>query len=181
MKTIRSTVGIVEKFVFALCCPLAAVGLLCMVFLLTGSSVGRLLNVNQFADLQDYSSLFFFGFVMLTLAPTLIVDRHVRVDVLRGRMPPKTRAIIEIAGLLFVLVPLCLVMTRMGILATVRSYVAGEPLFDLGSSGLKWLMVSFLPLGFVGLMLAGFARMLRQLLILFDRDEPEQAVPWADA
>ena len=69
-----------------------------------GRFVGENLTSNAVVEAQWY--LFALVF-LLGAAPTLLRDRHVRVDVLYGRLKPRGRAVIDLAGALLFLLPFC--------------------------------------------------------------------------
>lgn len=69
-----------------------------------GRFVGTNLSSNGFLEAQWY----LFAAVFLLAAPyTLVADRHVRVDVLYGRLSERAKAGIDLAGTLLFLVPFC--------------------------------------------------------------------------
>lgn len=67
-----------------------------------GRFVGENLTSNAVVEAQWY--LFALVF-LLGAAPTLLRDRHVRVDVFYGRLTPRGRARIDLAGALLFLLP----------------------------------------------------------------------------
>ena len=70
-----------------------------------GRYFGWNLASNAYIELQWY----LFGLVFLLAASwTLHQDRHVRVDVLYGRLAPRARALIDLCGIVLLLIPFCL-------------------------------------------------------------------------
>jgi TRAP-type mannitol/chloroaromatic compound transport system permease small subunit len=69
-----------------------------------GRFVGENLTSNAVVEAQWY--LFSLVF-LLGAAPTLLRDRHVRVDVLYGRLKPRGKAAIDLVGGLVFLLPFC--------------------------------------------------------------------------
>lgn len=62
---------------------------------------------NSWLELQWW----LFGAVFLLAAPwTLAANEHIRIDILNNRLSRRTRNIIELAGIVFFLLPLCAVM-----------------------------------------------------------------------
>ncbi len=101
---------------------------------------------------------------MLGAAYTLAEDEHVRVDILYTRFAPRTRAWVNLFGVLFLLVPFCLL-----ILITSWPYVLSAWQIQEGSpqaGGLPavFLLKSALLLMPVLLLLQGVASLFRQWL-----------------
>jgi TRAP-type mannitol/chloroaromatic compound transport system permease small subunit len=71
-----------------------------------GPRVGITLSSNAYLELQWY--LFSLAF-LLAAAYTLRHDRHVRVDVLYGRLSPRARAWIDLIGTFVLLLPFALI------------------------------------------------------------------------
>ncbi|WP_202526226.1 TRAP transporter small permease subunit [Sneathiella litorea] len=100
---------------------------------------------------------------MLGAADTLRRGGHVRIDILYGKLPVKGKAVIDLLGTLFLLIPVCLV-----ILIISWPYVAGSWIILEGSresSGLPvlYLMKSLLLVFPVLLILQGLAVACRAL------------------
>lgn len=111
------------------------------------------------------------GFI-LGLSYCLVEDRHVRIDVLAERLPLRRRAWIELLGLVLFLIPLCLAVIVEAIPFVLRSYQLNE--ISAAPDGLphRWIPKSFIVWGFVLLLLAAVARLLRVTALLFGRPAP---------
>ncbi len=110
-----------------------------------------------------YSHAFLF---LLGAAYTLLRDGHVRVDIFYARAGHRLRAIIDLVGSLFLLIPVCL-----GILLLSWSYVAGSWAISESSwesSGLPFLYgLKTVILVFCGMMiLQGVSIALKSILAL---------------
>lgn len=69
--------------------------------------VGRqFFNTGQ-TRLQELEWHFFLALVMLCLGYAYVRDSHLRIDLLRDGRQPRTRALIELLGCVFVLPPFC--------------------------------------------------------------------------
>jgi TRAP-type mannitol/chloroaromatic compound transport system permease small subunit len=90
-----------------------------------------------------YAALFLFA-----SANTLILDGHVRVDVLFARFSPQKKGTINALGALFLGIPLCVVILTRGMWA--KTNIINSPLlsFEVSQSGFgmytKYLMAGFL-------------------------------------
>lgn len=69
-----------------------------------GRFVGQNLSSNAFLEAQWY---LFSALFLLAAAWTLQQDRHVRVDVFYGRLSPRGKAVIDLAGTVLFLLPFC--------------------------------------------------------------------------
>tara|TARA_R110002072_G_scaffold115_7_gene757 strand:+ start:3053 stop:3574 length:522 start_codon:yes stop_codon:yes gene_type:complete len=74
----------------------------------------RKLHLGVSAILPDLSTSLLFVLIFMTLGFTYLRDGHVRVDVFRRKWSPKTLAWIELAGCLFVLLPLSVILVYYG-------------------------------------------------------------------
>jgi len=116
--------------------------------------------------LQELEWHFFFAIVFLTLGGALLADRHVRVDVLRQRLPDRARASIEIVGFFVALLPFCLAVTYFGSIAAWDSYWVGER--SRAGMGLprRWIIKAVIPFGSSLLLLAGMVVTARNVALL---------------
>ena len=129
---------------------------------------GSKLTLSSLGDLQWH----LFGIMlMLSMAGTLVSDNHVRVDFLRQNMSQKQKTTVDVLGHVVFLLPLCAIVAFHGYDFTIRSWNMNE-----GSNydGLynRFLLKSFIPIGFLLLFLAGLGLILQNLHALFrSKDE----------
>lgn len=119
--------------------------------------------------LQELEWHFFFILVFLTLGAALLADRHVRIDIVRERLPPRARAIIEIIGFFVALLPFCVALIYLGGQSAYLSFMTGER--STASLGLpyRWIIRSTIPLGGALLLTAGIVGLARNLRSLTRR------------
>ena len=77
----------------------------------------------------------------------LLVDEHVRVDVLSQRFGPRLRAWLDLAVLLLFVVPVCALLVGLGSWLALRSWHLGETSWH-PSGPLHWPVLMCIPLGF---------------------------------
>lgn len=106
----------------------------------------------------------------------VVHDRHVRVDVLRERMRPRTRDWIDFYGLLLFQLPLVALVLWSAGPFVAESFQVGERSAAPGGLPFRWLLKAFLPLAFVALGAASLARLARVATRLFGRAN-DQAHP----
>ena len=120
--------------------------------------------------LQELAWHFFFACVMFGIGHTYLRDRHVRVDILRERLPSRLKARLERVLLVVLLLPLCLVLFWFGARMAWLSYLQGEGSRAALGLSARWIVKSALPIGALLLFLAGCYRLARPMVR--DRDAP---------
>ena len=109
---------------------------------------------------------------LVGLSYTLVEDNHVRVDVLHERMSLKTRAWIELLGLLLLLAPFLLIALSECSMYFWSSFEQNEKSPAPGGLPARWTLKFFLPLTFFLLTIAAFSRLLRCTALLFGFPKP---------
>lgn len=122
--------------------------------------------------LEELSWHFFGAAMLLSLSYAVVTDDHVRVDFLRERFSLKTRAWIELLGLVLLAMPVFWFVLEETYSYAMRSYVSGER--SQAPSGLpnRFIIKGAMPFGFALLMLAFASRALRCLSYLFGFPPP---------
>ncbi len=112
-----------------------------------------------------------FSFIFLMGAGyTLLRDGHVRVDIIYQRLSPKARAWVNIVGVIFFLIPGCIlvIFTSWHFVRNSYSIMEGSP--DPGGIPYRYLIKFCIPAGFVLLLLQGIALGIRSFFILIGKD-----------
>lgn len=131
--------------------------------------VGRI----ELEELQWH--LYAIGFLTGIVGCTLH-DRHVRVDVLRDRMPRRVRDWVDLYGLLLFQLPLVLLVLWSALPFVAESFRAGESSVSAGGLPYRWLLKAFLPLAFIGVGAASGLHLRRVARRLFGEDGSDPAV-----
>jgi TRAP-type mannitol/chloroaromatic compound transport system permease small subunit len=118
----------------------------------------------EFEELQWH--LYSIGF-LAGIATGVGADVHVRVDVLRGRFPPRTRAWIELYGLVLLFLPFVALVLVYSVPFVALAFESGEVSVSAGGLPHRWLIKGALGAGFALLGLAGVSRLLRVGALLF--------------
>jgi TRAP-type mannitol/chloroaromatic compound transport system permease small subunit len=126
-------------------------------------------NIIALEELQWH--LYAIGF-LLGLGYALTLDGHVRVDVLAERFRPRTRAWIELLGLLFFVAPLVFIVISNAIPFVQRSFALGEVSAAPGGLPYRWAIKSVIIVAFAYLGLAALSRLLRVASLLFGARTP---------
>ncbi|WP_349359567.1 TRAP transporter small permease subunit [Stappia sp.] len=94
-------------------------------------------------------------------------DAHVRIELVRDRMKPRTRVWMEFAGIVAFLLTYCYLIVEFGWVFASKSYEIGE--VSAAQTGLshRWVVKSMLPIGFAFLFAAGLSAAFRCAVFLF--------------
>lgn len=109
-----------------------------------------------------------FGITMiLTLGYAVVTDSHVRVDVLREKLPLKFQAWVELLGMVLLFLPILYILIDQMIDYAYRSFTQGEG--SQAPSGLpyRFIVKSVIPVGMTLIAIAVVSRALRCCTLLF--------------
>ena len=125
-----------------------------------------------------FSLLFLFG-----AAYTLKHDAHVRVDIFyQSRwMNDKRRALVDLLGALFLLLPFCVMVIVSSRSFVGNSFSMGEGSPDAGGLPYRFLLKAAIPAGFALLILQGVSQAIRAILVLSGHVPPESSQANASA
>ena len=117
---------------------------------------------NSYLEMQWY----LFSAVFLGAAGyTLLRNEHVRIDVISGKLSPRTRAWIDILGTLFFLLPMAILIGWLGWPVFVDSYVRGEVSSNAGGL-IIWPARLLVPIGFFLLAVQGISELIKRVAFL---------------
>lgn len=104
---------------------------------------------------------------LMCFAFAYVRDAHVRIELVRERLGPRTRVWIELAGCLLFLVPYCYVVVRYGYDFARSSFNIMERSASTTGLSMRFIIKTFLPIGFMLLALAGASVALKCVVYLF--------------
>lgn len=104
---------------------------------------------------------------LMVLGYGYIQDAHVRIELVRDTMKPRSRVWIEFLGCILFMVPYCYVVMKYGIENAIRSFDIGES--SAATTGLpnRFIIKGMLPFGFALIALAGMSVALKCVVYLF--------------
>ena len=105
----------------------------------------------------------------------LLVDEHVRVDVVSQRFRPRLRAWLDGAVLLLVVLPVCVMLVYLGGGLAMRSWQIGETSWHPGGP-LHWPVLMCIPIGFSLLGLQALSELIKRAGFLLGRREKQSLV-----
>jgi TRAP-type mannitol/chloroaromatic compound transport system permease small subunit len=148
---INESVGKVAVWLVLLSCMISA-----------GNATSRYaldLSSNAWLEIQWYM---FAGIVLLGAAYTLNRNEHVRVDVVYGRLRPRTQAWIDLMGMILFLMPTCVILAWMSWPFFLDAYSSGEISSNAGGL-IRWPVKIMLPIGFAMLVAQGISEIIKRI------------------
>lgn len=130
----------------------------------TNAVVRKIFNVssNAWLELQWY----LFGAIFLLAAGyTFLRNEHVRVDVVAQRFSSRTQVKIEIFGVIFFLLPACLLVFWLSLPYFYESLILKEHSSNTGGL-MRWPVKLLIPVGFGLLILAGVSHLIKCIAFL---------------
>jgi TRAP-type mannitol/chloroaromatic compound transport system permease small subunit len=99
---------------------------------------------------------------------TLKHDGHVRVDIFyQSRwMNEKKRAWVDVFGVVFLLIPFCLLVIVSSLPFVFNAFVIGEGSPDAGGLPYRFLLKLAIPIGFLLVLLQGLANLMQNILLI---------------
>jgi len=116
--------------------------------------------------------LYAVGFLM-ALSFAILYDGHVRVDVVAEQLQLRTRGWIELLGIVLLILPFVYVVITYAIPFVERSWRIGEVSAAPGGLSYRWVIKSFIIVGFAFIGIAAVARLLRVTAFLFGWPRPK--------
>ena len=148
--------------------------------------VARYALASNFGQLEELQWHLYAAAFLVGLSYAVVSDTHIRVDVLYGQFAPRTKAWVELIGLVIFVAPFVYLVLRYAWPFAVAAFEIGER--SPNPSGLphRFLLKGFLFVAFVLLALAFFSRLTRVTALLFGIPRPrrvadpsEARAPWS--
>ncbi len=117
---------------------------------------------NAFLEIQWY---LFSAVFLLAAGHTLLRQEHVRIDLLSGRCSKRTRACIDLFGIVFFLLPLVAMVIGLSWPLLARAYASGEMSSNAGGL-IRWPVLALLPVGFALLGAQGVSELIKRVAFL---------------
>jgi len=117
---------------------------------------------NSFLEIQWY----LFSMIFLFLAGyTLKNNEHVRIDIISGRLSPRGRAIIDIFGTLFFLLPMAVLIMYLSWPVFVDAWTRNEVSTNAGGLVI-WPARLMVPIGFLLLIVQALSELIKRIAFL---------------
>ena len=107
--------------------------------------------------------------IMFAISYCITEDAHIRLDLLHQRLTPRTRAVVEVLGILLLLFPLYITLCVHGV-GFVESALRVHERSD-SPLGLpyRWIIKSAIPVGMSFVIAAATSRLVRSIAIIFNK------------
>ena len=120
------------------------------------------LSSNAYLEVQWY---LFAAVFLLGGGYAFLVNAHVRIDVLAGKLSMRARNIIDVVGIVLFLLPLCVVMLDLSWPYVWQAYTSGEISQNFGGL-IRWPVYALVPVGFALLGLQALSEQTKRLAFL---------------
>jgi TRAP-type mannitol/chloroaromatic compound transport system permease small subunit len=117
---------------------------------------------NALLEIQWY---LFAAVFMLGAGYGLLRNSHVRIDFIASRLSARVRNWIDVAGIIAVLFPFCLISIYLGWPFFMQAYQSGEMSQNAGGL-IRWPVYLMIPMGFFLLLLQGVSELIKRLAFL---------------
>ncbi len=121
--------------------------------------------------LQDLQWHFHAIILMLTFGIGYLANSHVRVDIFREMLSRRKQAWVELIGLICLALPFLFIMLQQAFELTELAFHQGEGSESLTGIPKRWIIKSFVVIGFLLVLGAVFATIFRLVGTLFGSDE----------
>ena len=151
----------IGRFVYWFALLMIAVGTWNVVGRYVGRTVGQNLSSNVLLETQWY---IFDVIFLLGAAYTLKHNEHVRVDVIQSRLNPKQKALVDLFGSVFFLIPFCVMVIFYSWGAVSNSWAILETSPDPGGLP-RYPIKSLMIVSFILLILQGISEAIKNFAI----------------
>ena len=132
------------------------------------ANFGRIFESTLLQELEWHSHTALF---LLVLGYGFTHNRHVRVDFLRENLTYRKKVWIDFLGTSLFMIPWVCVLIYFSYVYTRESFIINEVSASLVGLSHRWIIKSFLVVGFVCALLSGIAVWLQTVILLFGRSD----------
>ena len=145
---------------------------LAAVLISAGNAIVRKVFNTSSNGLLEIQWYLFAGVFMLGAGYAFLRNVHVRIDFISSKLSKRTNAIIDAAGIVVFLIPLCLILINLSWPFFYNAWVTGEMSSNAGGL-IRWPVLLLIPLGFGILLLQALSELIKRVAFLAGRiDEP---------
>lgn len=120
------------------------------------------MSSNALLEIQWY---LFAAVFMLGAGYAFLHNAHVRIDFVSSKLSARTRNWVDVAGIVLVLFPLCVLLIRLSWPFFMNAYTSGEMSQNAGGL-IRWPAYVLVPVGFALLMLQGVSELIKRFAFL---------------
>ena len=134
------------------------------------------MSSNAYLEIQWY---LFAAVFMLGAGYVMLRNGHVRIDFISGKLSRRTNAIVDAAGIVIFVIPLCLILVNLSWPVFERSWTSGEMSQNAGGL-IRWPVQLLIPVGFALLALQAVSELIKRVaFIMGAANEPFTVEPGA--
>jgi TRAP-type mannitol/chloroaromatic compound transport system permease small subunit len=138
---------------------------LAAVLISAGNAIVRKIFNTSSNGLLEIQWYLFAGVFMLGAGYAFLRNVHVRIDFVSSKLSKRTNAIIDAAGIVVFLIPLCLILIRLSWPFFYNAWVTGEMSSNAGGL-IRWPVLMLIPLGFAILLLQALSELIKRIAFL---------------
>ena len=127
---------------------------------------------NAFLEIQWY---LFAAVFMLGAGYAFLRNVHVRIDFISTKLSKRTNTIIDAAGIVIFLIPLCVILITLSWPLFYNAWVSGEMSQNAGGL-IRWPVYLLIPLGFGILLLQALSELIKRIAFLLGRTPEPMSV-----
>ncbi len=120
------------------------------------------LSSNAFLEIQWY---LFSAVFLLGAGYAFLRNVHVRIDFISSKLSKRTNTIIDIAGIIVFLIPLCLILIALSWPLFTKAWTSGEMSQNAGGL-VRWPVFALVPAGFALLLLQAISELIKRIAFL---------------
>ncbi|WP_395059039.1 TRAP transporter small permease subunit [Polaromonas sp.] len=120
------------------------------------------MSSNSLLEIQWY---LFAAVFMLGAGYGFLCNSHVRIDFVSARLSDRTRNWVDVFGIVFVLIPFCILLISLSWPFFVNAYNNGEMSQNAGGL-IRWPVYLLVPVGFMLLVLQGLSELIKRVAFL---------------
>lgn len=120
------------------------------------------LSSNALLEIQWY---LFAAVFMLGAGYAFLRNVHVRIDFISSKLSKRTNTIIDAAGIVIFLIPLCLILIKLSWPFFYNALVTGEMSSNAGGL-IRWPVLALIPLGFAILLAQALSELVKRIAYL---------------
>ncbi len=138
---------------------------LAAVLLSAGNAIVRKVFNTSSNGLLEIQWYLFAGVFMLGAGYAFLRNVHVRIDFVSSKLSKRTNAIIDAAGIVVFLIPLCLILIKLSWPFFYNALMTGEMSSNAGGL-IRWPVLLLIPLGFAILLAQAFSELIKRIAFL---------------
>jgi len=145
---------------------ISSVLVLILSLLVVYDALSRYLFHEGSVALQELEWHIFDVVFLVGLSYALKSDEHVRVDIFYSHFSPKTKAVVNLISMLFLVIPFSLMVIYTSSNFIYLSFLQNEISSDPGGLKYRYIIKGFIAFGFILLCLQAFSEMVKNIKVL---------------